>query len=452
MEVKNLRKELVNTITASMKGRDNVWEKTWSNISSTEAPYNPITGTKYSGVNLLALSLKQTELDTHDPRWCTFKQAVEAGFKINKDSKAAHASFYDMEVNLTHDDKKTYLKAKSTPEFTSKIIGYYKNEFPDKAAVIEDTAKKAKAEMYKQNIPDRDQFKTIVDELNKATGAEIKLFAGMALKSFAIFNYSQLQNVPDLEIKPMDKKEAIQRAEGVVIATGAKIINHKEADNNFYNPSNNEIHLKTKESFKTPEAYYSTVMQEVAHWTNDNGLPLNLVHEGEDKSSHNVHTRSELRAELANIFMSKEIGLNLNIQDRPSHAGPYIELLDKNPNEFFAAVTDAHKIATHILDFEKRLDLKSSQSQELQAKNPELYEKIAAFKIQEINQEIAAEKANIADSQTPSNVVDKDNAKFNEHAPEVAKPELQKAADKTPEKAAENVTGNSIEDDNDFTI
>lgn len=376
---KNIRKELVDTIINSMKNRDSVWQKTWANISDVEAPYNPITGTKYSGINFLALSLKQTELDSIDPRWCTFKQAVAAGYSITKGSKAAQASFYDLNVSLNDDNKEYVLKAKSIDGYISKIIDHYRIKYTAKSAEINEIANEA----GQYNNPVRSYLTSLVTDLNKATGADIKISSTIVMKSYPIFNYSQLENVPELEIKPINKFVPIQRAEGILIASGAKIF-HDDVDRNYYNRLRHEIHLTPKESFKSPEAYYSTALHEIGHWTKGDGIPRNFKVDGKIDTNHLTYAREELRAELASIFISSDLKLELDIQNHSAYLGHYLEILNNDYTEFFSAVSDAQKISNHVINFEKRLDLESIEAKELQIKNPELFNKIADYNLSQI--------------------------------------------------------------------
>ena len=372
---KNIRKELVDTIINSMKNRDGVWQKTWANLSGTEAPYNPMTGTKYRGVNFLLLSLRQTELNTLDPRWCTFNQAVSAGYQINKNSKAAQATFYDLNVNLNDGNKDFPIRARSIDSYINKIVEHYRNQYPAKSSKIEEAANKAP---QLATLSDKIKLAALVTELNKATGANITISSIVLLKTFPIFNYSQLQNVPELKIKAVNTFKPIQRAEGILVASGAKIF-HDNVNGNYYSPKKHEIHLTPKESFKSPEAYYSTALHEIGHWTNGDGLARNLKVDGEINSERLAYAREELRAELASIFMSSDLNLKLDIQNHAAYLGSYLKVLNNDYNEFFAAVSDATKIATHVIGFEKRLDLESTEAQELQANNPDLYQKIVQY-------------------------------------------------------------------------
>lgn len=383
---KNSRQELVESIVSSMKNRGE-WQKTWTNLASNSAPHNPITGTKYSGVNFLALSLEQTKMNTLDSRWCTFDQAVEAGYKIPKNTKSSHAHFYDLKVTLNKGDKSDLIKAKSGRDYISKVIAHYREQYPNKSNEIKAALSKAN-ELQPSMNSDRAKLALFVGELNKATGADLKLYANTVIKSFPIFNFSQLENVPKLEASPNTNTfEPIKRAEGLLIASGAKIY-HDSANSNYYTPEKHEIHLTSRESFKSPEAYYSTALHEVAHWTKGDGLTRHVKVDEKSGNGHDLaYAREELRAELASVFMSSDLNLKLDIQNHSAYLGNYLQILNNDYNEFFSAVSDAQKISNHVLGFEKRLDLESVEAKELQSKNPDLYHKIVEYNVKNLAHE-----------------------------------------------------------------
>lgn len=63
-----------------MEGGTAPWQKAWSGSQYTLR--NGVTGHEYSGLNVLRLCLNTYE----DPRYCTFNQAKDKGWKIKKGS------------------------------------------------------------------------------------------------------------------------------------------------------------------------------------------------------------------------------------------------------------------------------------------------------------------------------------------------------------------------------
>jgi putative DNA primase/helicase len=48
-------------------------------------PFNPVTGTRYKGINLITLIAQEYG----DPRWMTYKQAKEKGYQVRRGERAA---------------------------------------------------------------------------------------------------------------------------------------------------------------------------------------------------------------------------------------------------------------------------------------------------------------------------------------------------------------------------
>lgn len=86
--------KLVGTIIEALEaahasGSVAPWQKPWRETGASR-PNNPFTGTAYSGINRLILSLS----GRIDNRWATFKQIAAAGGSVNKGAKGVVVCFY----------------------------------------------------------------------------------------------------------------------------------------------------------------------------------------------------------------------------------------------------------------------------------------------------------------------------------------------------------------------
>ena len=75
------------------------WQKSWKS-GEYHAPFNPVSGTIYRGVNHLMLSA----FDMADPRWMTFKQAQEKGYRVKAGSKAVPIEFWQWHMDIDRKD------------------------------------------------------------------------------------------------------------------------------------------------------------------------------------------------------------------------------------------------------------------------------------------------------------------------------------------------------------
>lgn len=88
----NVTNRIIEKIEA---GNMSAWLRGWS-AKGTGAPINPITGTEYSGINYLLLSLSGYQ----NQNWMTYKQAQALGAQVKKGEKSTMIIFYK-KLNVT---------------------------------------------------------------------------------------------------------------------------------------------------------------------------------------------------------------------------------------------------------------------------------------------------------------------------------------------------------------
>lgn len=83
-EPRSLRRDITERLVASMRAGTTPWQKPWSVGQSPMSvhPFNPVTGTRYSGINRLTLSLASFK----DNRWLTLKQIESRGLSLSPGS------------------------------------------------------------------------------------------------------------------------------------------------------------------------------------------------------------------------------------------------------------------------------------------------------------------------------------------------------------------------------
>ncbi len=94
---KEEREKFVDDVIKSLEAGKIPWEKDWNNISG--AIQNPITGTKYKGINNIRLYTAMIKKGYTDNRWVTFKQAQNEGWKIRKGKKVHLLKFLNTMIN-----------------------------------------------------------------------------------------------------------------------------------------------------------------------------------------------------------------------------------------------------------------------------------------------------------------------------------------------------------------
>ncbi|MDR2107086.1 MAG: ssDNA-binding domain-containing protein [Holosporaceae bacterium] len=100
------QKEAAKMLIEAMKAGTAPWLRPWS--ASNFPLCNGVTGHEYRGINLIALLICPFD----DPRYCTFSQATEKGWKIKKESKSSIVRYLAKVTpkaeNDATDEKKTF--------------------------------------------------------------------------------------------------------------------------------------------------------------------------------------------------------------------------------------------------------------------------------------------------------------------------------------------------------
>lgn len=296
------RQEVTDEIIRLIEEGNTPWQKPWNPEVAGKIlnrPYNAATGRLYAGGNSCNLLVRQSYIfNSQDPRWCTFKQAQEAGWKIKKGAKAATVEYW---------------------KFTE-----------DKMVTDAETGKKEK----------------VTQKLEKP-----RVFYAH------VFHASQIEGIPAYDPVNISELEwnPIKTAETIIKNSGA-VIKHDKVDTAYYSPHNDDIHVPLRESFASQAGYYSTVLHELGHWT---GHEKRLNRSFGGKIGSVAYAKEELRAEMASLYLSMETGVPFEPEQHAAYEKSWLKVLKDDKNEFFKACRDAEKITEYIMDLSKEKHLEN---------------------------------------------------------------------------------------------
>jgi antirestriction protein ArdC len=112
--MRNLHQEITDRIVARLRDGVCPWRQPWSGKGHGTMPRNAVTSRAYSGVNVLLLWSRAQESGFSDPRWLTFKQALELGGNVRKGEKGETVIYVAKVVKEDKDGKRRaipFLKA-----------------------------------------------------------------------------------------------------------------------------------------------------------------------------------------------------------------------------------------------------------------------------------------------------------------------------------------------------
>jgi len=170
------------------------------------------------------------------------------------------------------------------------------------------------------------------------------------VKNYVVFNAEQIEGI-ELETSPkINHKNIIKDMENMLQHSEAKIY-YDQDSKNYYSPSNDEIHVVSKERFKTLNNFYATVAHEIAHSTGaKNRLNRKTLIEN-DGFGNTIYAKEELRAELTSMFLAQKYNINFDKNHYENHVAylqSWIKAFQDDPNELFRAASEAEKAMQYI--------------------------------------------------------------------------------------------------------
>lgn len=298
MKQNKMREEMKEAFINALKEEKIPWQCDWIR---TGRPENAVTGKMYRGLNLLWLSRLQEEKRYQDPRWCTFKQAQEKDWKIREGEEASRIEFWS----------------------------------------LYDTGTK------------RDLTNREAEELEKQMGDEFYNRVKPVSRVYTVFNAEQIEGIPERVMERdhfildegmlMEKREILLRNMGLSFSEGGT--------GTYYLPQEDQIVMPEIDRFRSEYGYISTLLHEAAHAT---GHKSRLGRDIDHRPGTPDYAREELRAEIASAFVAQELGIaqaeNNHMENHKAYIQDCITVLEKDPDELFAAIRDAEKIADYLMD------------------------------------------------------------------------------------------------------
>lgn len=197
--------EVTNRIIEALEEGRKPWVRPWDpdKAGGPQAPFNPTTGKRYHGINVLILGMDVRAFETGDPRWMTYQQAQEKHWQVRKGEK-------------------------STGIFFFKPL-----EVEDKDSGEESPATRMAA----------------------------------VLRSYCVFHASQIDGIPPYKAPSIEEAPWTRPEAANIILTNSRAVVRIGGDKAFYSPTTDHIQLPPEHAFRGPPEWAATALHELAHWT-----------------------------------------------------------------------------------------------------------------------------------------------------------------------------------------
>ena len=320
------RKQLVESILGNLKKDNRLLPPNWN--KSAMRPQNPVSNVYYRGGNRFRLMSAAIENGYKDPRWCTYIQAKENGWQVQKGAKGVLCEKWILskEVEQVDSDGKAVLDENGVPK--KKII-----------------------------------------QLDRPM-----------VNYFIVFNGENINSIPKLELPSLTRDESFKLAEDFIQSSKCPI-NEVAQDSSFYDPINDKIVLPLKESFHTTEDFLGVTLHEMSHST---GHADRLNRPMMNMFGTPDYAREELNAEIGTIFTKCDLGIEFEemgyIEERhKQYIKSWISLFEGDPNEFYKACANADKISHYLIEnYEQHQELQHKAEQIQNLTSPGYMEKLMA--------------------------------------------------------------------------
>lgn len=281
------RREIVKEIIENMKKGYIFSEERWNREAIR--PQNPVSKAKYQGCNRFRLAFQSIKHGYTDPRWVTFNQAKENGWKVKNKEKGTLCEKWIWTEETTEKD----------------------NEGIEHKVIVD------------RKVP--------------------------IISYFVVFNASQVEGMPEFKKEELETTELGKLANDFMKSSECPIVEIAQ-EQSYYSPKEDKIVLPLRAYFKTEEAFVATLFHEMAHST---GNEKRLNRKIKNLFGTVDYAKEELRAELGAIFLEADLNIDLkgaNKIDHTNYLKSWISVLEDNPDELFKACNDCSKISERLIE------------------------------------------------------------------------------------------------------
>ncbi len=275
-----LHEKITHQIIDAMESATN-FQMPWH--TEHELPINALTNNKYQGINTVSLWSNSMRKHYDSSHWATYRQWQELEAQVQKGERGSTIIIYKPITN-----KKGEIICSTEPPYKPKVL----------------------------------------------------------IRSATVFNANQVSGWKShtTNIEPtIDLTSRLERADNFVSNTKATITTG--GNQAYYNPKADIINMPKRKLFtgtvaSTPtEAYYSTLLHELIHWTGDDKR-CNRDHTG--RFGNSAYAKEELIAELGSAFLCAELGITkIPRTDHASYIKSWINVLKEDVTAIFLAASKA---------------------------------------------------------------------------------------------------------------
>ena len=302
---KPVRQAIVDTFIEQLKNGTSVIGRPFA-AGEVPPPINGVSGKPYSSVNRLILSEAGD-----DPRWLTKRQAEGLGYQVREEAEARRLIFW---------------------EYTREVPTYNPDGSPR------------------------------LNNIGNQIVETVRLDRPM-MRVYEVYHARDLatqegQDVPPYE-PPTENRDPLERTSAILAGSGASI-RHDPSPNAAAYKIHYDLIILPDKSLVSEEEYCARAVKELVTWT---GHPDRLNWLRKDVSSEAQYIQFNMQETMAGAMIAQDLGLKFEPDVDAGIIGHWVKNLEKDPEMFFRAATQAEKIHTYIMGLERTQDLEEERGE-----------------------------------------------------------------------------------------
>lgn len=292
----------------------------------TVAPFNPLSGHRYRGSNWLLAAIHMDSIGSSDPRFMTYKQAIEYGEKLGKNIhvRAGESSVTFLRPMVINGDR-------AEDEIT---------DAPEPAREGEEPEKDNSRVIW---IPYRVFHASQIEGMPewRSSGVSRKLDSGSLAEQLNVDRVRRLAH---------DFADAI----GVDFHVGPEgFASLGPRFLAYYKSGTDELWMRPEDSYRNRADYVTTLMHELYHSTGhesrENRFLTGAVMTGQSKQEYAIE---EVRAEFFSLLTNRAFGIDERLSDsHKEYINHYREIASSDPHLIMRAAANAGTVFSSLMDF-----------------------------------------------------------------------------------------------------
>lgn len=298
MELKTneYRKAIADAFIKSLQENELQWKRGWQ--TTIPVPENAVTGKSYKGLNRFFLMLHSMSNNIADPRWATFKQIQDQGWRLNKGAKGMKVEYW-MPFDIQSQKSLTWSE-------------------------------------YNKLMKDPVQRE------------QMRLQIKFKAKYYHVFQAQDITGIPELPA-PERHPEAVsdEIIDKISRNMGVEIVN-EPGDQPYYSIREDRIHLPQKTAFLSDYEYNSTALHELSHAT---GAEKRLNRDMGERFGTEPYAYEELVAEISSCYMAEHLQIQQteeHINNHKAYVQGWIREISEKPAILMKAIRDAENSANYL--------------------------------------------------------------------------------------------------------